>query len=38
VEPGDAVLVPQVVRRATNWQENLAALTPLAILINAIRW
>jgi protein involved in polysaccharide export with SLBB domain len=37
VEPGDAVLVPQVVRRATNWQENLAALTPLAILINAIR-
>ena len=23
VEPGDAVLVPQVVRRATNWQENL---------------
>jgi protein involved in polysaccharide export with SLBB domain len=38
VEPGDAVLVPQVVRRATNWQENLSALTPLAILINAIRW
>jgi polysaccharide export outer membrane protein len=38
VEPGDAVLVPQVVRRATNWQENLAALTPLAILINAVRW
>lgn len=37
VEPGDAVLVPQVVRRATNWQENLAALTPLAILINAFR-
>jgi len=37
VEPGDAVLVPQVVHRATNWQENLAALTPLAILINAIR-
>ncbi|MDP2875258.1 MAG: SLBB domain-containing protein [Holophaga sp.] len=37
VEPGDAVLVPQVIRRATNWQENLNALTPLAILLNAIR-
>lgn len=37
VEPGDAVLVPQVVRRDTNWQENLTALTPLAILINAVR-
>ena len=37
VEPGDAVLVPQVIHRATNWQDNLNALTPLAILLNAIR-
>jgi len=37
VEPGDAVLVPQKIRRDVNWQENLAALTPLAILINAFK-
>jgi len=37
VEPGDAVLVPQRIRRDVTWQENLAALTPLAILINAVR-
>jgi protein involved in polysaccharide export with SLBB domain len=37
VEPGDAVLVPQVVRRATNWQDNLNALMPLAVLLNAVR-
>ena len=37
VEPGDALLVPQRIRRDTNWQENMAALTPLAVLINAVR-
>ncbi len=37
VEPGDAVLVPQKIRRDVSWQENLAALTPLAILVNALR-
>jgi len=37
VEPGDAVLVPQKIRRDTTWQETLGALTPLAILINAVR-
>lgn len=37
VEPGDAVLVPQRIRRDVSWQENLAALTPAAILINALR-
>ena len=37
VEPGDAVLVPQRVRRDVTWQENLAALTPLAILINTFK-
>lgn len=37
VEPGDAVLVPQRIRRDSSWQENLAALTPLAILINTLK-
>jgi protein involved in polysaccharide export with SLBB domain len=37
VEPGDAVLVPQRVRRDTTWQENLSALTPLALILNAIK-
>lgn len=37
VEPGDVVLVPQKIRRDTTWQENLQALTPLAILYNTIR-
>ena len=37
VEPGDAVLVPQRIRKDSNWQENLAALTPLAILINTFK-
>jgi len=36
VEPGDTVLVPQVVRRDTTWQENLAALTPVALILNAV--
>ncbi|WP_005037550.1 polysaccharide biosynthesis/export family protein [Holophaga foetida] len=37
VEPGDVVLVPQKIRRDTTWQDNLNALTPIAILINALR-
>ncbi|MBP1626355.1 MAG: polysaccharide biosynthesis protein [Holophagaceae bacterium] len=37
VEPGDALLIPQRVRRDVTWQENMTALTPLAILISAIR-
>jgi hypothetical protein len=37
IEPGDVVLVPQKIRRDTTWQENLQALTPLAILYNTIK-
>jgi protein involved in polysaccharide export with SLBB domain len=37
VEPGDALLVPQRIKRDSGWQENLAALTPLAILINTFK-
>lgn len=37
VEPGDAVLVPQRFRRDTSWQENLNALTPLALILNALK-
>ena len=37
VEPGDAVLVPQRFRLNTSWQDNLQALTPLALILNAIR-
>ena len=37
VSPGDAVLVPQRIRRDSTWQENLQALTPLALILNAIR-
>jgi len=37
IEPGDAVLVPQRFRRDTNWQENLQALTPLALILNAVK-
>lgn len=36
IEPGDTVLIPQKVRRDSSWQENLTALTPLAILLNVI--
>jgi protein involved in polysaccharide export with SLBB domain len=36
VGPGDTVLVPQRFRRDTNWQENLQALTPLALILNAL--
>lgn len=37
VEPGDVVLVPQKIARDSSWQENLAALTPIALLYNAIK-
>jgi protein involved in polysaccharide export with SLBB domain len=37
VEPGDAILIPQKFRRDTTWQENLQAMTPLALILNAIR-
>lgn len=37
VEPGDTVLVPQRIRRDTTWQENLQALTPIAILLNTLK-
>jgi protein involved in polysaccharide export with SLBB domain len=35
-EPGDTVLVPQKIKTLSNWQDNLQALTPLALLINTI--
>jgi protein involved in polysaccharide export with SLBB domain len=38
VDSGDALLVPQRIRRDVNWTEELAALTPLAILINTFKW
>ena len=37
VEPGDTVLVPQRFRRDSSWQENLQALTPLALILNAVK-
>jgi protein involved in polysaccharide export with SLBB domain len=37
VEPGDVVLVPQKFRVLTTWQDNLSALTPLAVLLAAVR-
>ena len=37
VGPGDVLLVPQKFRVLTTWQDNLQALTPLAILLTAIR-
>jgi protein involved in polysaccharide export with SLBB domain len=37
VQPGDALLVPQRIRRDVNWTEQLAALTPIAILINTFK-
>ena len=37
VEPGDVILVPQKFRALTTWQDNLQALTPLAVLLAAIR-
>lgn len=37
VEPGDTVLVPQRIRRDSTWQENLNALTPIALILNAVK-
>jgi protein involved in polysaccharide export with SLBB domain len=37
VGPGDTVLVPQRFRRDTSWQENLAALTPIAVMLNVLK-
>ena len=37
IEPGDALLVPQRFRKDVAWQDTLIALTPLALLYNAIR-
>jgi protein involved in polysaccharide export with SLBB domain len=37
VEPGDALLVPQRIKRDVNWAEQMAALTPIAILINTFK-
>jgi protein involved in polysaccharide export with SLBB domain len=37
VEPGDALLIPQRIHRDVTWQENLSALTPLAIMVNAVK-
>lgn len=37
VEPGDTVLVPQRFRRDSSWQENLQALTPIAILLSTLK-
>lgn len=38
VEAGDAVLIPQRFRTNTTWQDNLQALTPIALLLNAINF
>ncbi|BDU75303.1 polysaccharide biosynthesis/export family protein [Mesoterricola sediminis] len=37
VEPGDAILVPQRIQRDMTWVETVNALTPLALLLNAIK-
>jgi protein involved in polysaccharide export with SLBB domain len=37
VEPGDALLVPQRIRKDVPWQDTLLAMTPLALIYNAIR-
>ena len=37
VDAGDTVLVPQRFRRDTSWQENLAALTPIAVMLNVLK-
>ena len=37
VEAGDAVIVPQRILRDSTWQENLQALTPLALMLNAVK-
>jgi protein involved in polysaccharide export with SLBB domain len=37
LEPGDTLLVPQRFRKDVTWQDTLLALTPIALLYNAIR-
>jgi hypothetical protein len=37
MEPGDALLVPQRIRKDIPWQDTLLAMTPLALIYNAIR-
>jgi len=37
MEPGDALLVPQRIRKDVPWQDTLLAMTPLALIYNAIR-
>jgi len=37
MEPGDALLVPQRIRKDVPWQDSLLAMTPLALIYNAIR-
>ena len=37
VEPGDAILVPQRIKRDYSWQENATALANLAVLLTVIR-
>jgi protein involved in polysaccharide export with SLBB domain len=36
MDPGDALLVPQRIRKDVPWQDSLLAMTPLAILFNAL--
>ena len=37
IQPGDALLVPQRIRKDVPWQDSLLSMTPVALLINAIR-
>lgn len=37
LRPGDAVLVPQKLRKDVPWQDSLMALTPLVLLYDALR-
>jgi hypothetical protein len=36
IEPGDTLVVPQRLRRESNWQENLTALTSVGLILNAL--
>ena len=36
IEPGDTLVVPQRIRRESNWQENLTALTSVGLILNAL--
>jgi len=37
IEPGDTLLVPQRIRKDVPWQDTLLAMTPIAVLYNAMR-